>query len=148
MNCPSRKDTEPLQDEGYNQNPPTFSAELTTREDLNGRANAREIDLDISNADLDGRDVDKQHMDTLSEEAPRGDTKQACVSRVAQTPGGANAGSTRSTHKAMQSIVNALGDLRNSADVLGKNALRVFVKYCKFVGPGFMVAVAYIDPGK
>lgn len=30
----------------------------------------------------------------------------------------------------------------------GKKMLDVLRKYAKFVGPGFMVAVAYIDPGK
>ncbi|KAJ5101560.1 Zinc/iron permease [Penicillium alfredii] len=41
MNCPSRTDDTLLHDE-WNQNPPCLSADLTTRQDLNGIANARE----------------------------------------------------------------------------------------------------------
>lgn len=43
MNCPSRTDEEILWQPGYNQNPPRFAADLTTCEDLNGIANAREL---------------------------------------------------------------------------------------------------------
>ncbi len=39
MNCPSR--TEEPEGTGFNQNPNALAADLTTREDLNGIANAR-----------------------------------------------------------------------------------------------------------
>ncbi|CCU81744.1 zinc-regulated transporter 1, partial [Blumeria hordei DH14] len=39
MNCPSRVDW--IEDDGYNQNPKGLAADLTTREDLNGRVNSR-----------------------------------------------------------------------------------------------------------
>ncbi|TLD30865.1 hypothetical protein PspLS_03032 [Pyricularia sp. CBS 133598] len=43
MNCPSRTDEPPLTDHPtWNQNPPFLSADLTTCQDLNGIANARE----------------------------------------------------------------------------------------------------------
>ena len=42
MNCPSRNDDDELHPE-WNQNPPRFAADLTTCEDLNGIANAREL---------------------------------------------------------------------------------------------------------
>jgi zinc transporter 1/2/3 len=42
MNCPSRND-DVLMNPGWNQNPPRFAADLTTCEDLNGIANAREL---------------------------------------------------------------------------------------------------------
>lgn len=45
MNCPSRTD-DTLKHAGWNQNPRFFSPELTTRQDLNGIANAREIEVD------------------------------------------------------------------------------------------------------
>lgn len=41
MNCPSRTDDTLLHDE-WNQNPPLLAPDLTTRQDLNGIANARE----------------------------------------------------------------------------------------------------------
>ncbi|KAH7406166.1 ZIP zinc transporter-domain-containing protein [Phaeosphaeria sp. MPI-PUGE-AT-0046c] len=42
MNCPSRND-DVLMNPGWNQSPPRFAADLTTCEDLNGIANAREL---------------------------------------------------------------------------------------------------------
>jgi hypothetical protein len=42
MNCPSRND-DVLLNPGWNQSPPRFAADLTTCEDLNGIANAREL---------------------------------------------------------------------------------------------------------
>ncbi|KAK2054301.1 ZIP zinc transporter [Colletotrichum caudatum] len=42
MNRPSRNDDITLEHPDWNQNPPFLSADLTTREDLNGIANARE----------------------------------------------------------------------------------------------------------
>lgn len=43
MNCPSRNDEELLLHPDWNQSPPRFAADLTTCEDLNGIANAREL---------------------------------------------------------------------------------------------------------
>jgi zinc transporter 1/2/3 len=43
MNCPSRTDEDLLFHPGWNQSPPRFAADLTTCEDLNGIANAREL---------------------------------------------------------------------------------------------------------
>lgn len=43
MNCPSRTDEDVLLNPEYNQNPPRFAADLTTCEDMNGIANAREL---------------------------------------------------------------------------------------------------------
>ena len=43
MNCPSRNDDDLLLHPDWNQNPPRFAADLTTCEDLNGIANAREL---------------------------------------------------------------------------------------------------------
>lgn len=42
MNCPSKNDNV-LLTPGWNQSPPRFAADLTTCEDLNGIANAREL---------------------------------------------------------------------------------------------------------
>ncbi|CAG8931245.1 unnamed protein product [Penicillium salamii] len=45
MNCPSRTD-DTMKHAGWNQNPRFFAPELTTRQDLNGIANTREIEVD------------------------------------------------------------------------------------------------------
>lgn len=42
MNCPSRTDECTLEHPDWNQNPPFLAPDLTTCEDLNGTANARE----------------------------------------------------------------------------------------------------------
>ena len=42
MNCPSRTDDALLLHPGWNQNPPILAADLTTCQDMNGIANARE----------------------------------------------------------------------------------------------------------
>lgn len=42
MNCPSRTD-DSIKHPGWNQNPPLLAPDLTTREDLNGISNAREL---------------------------------------------------------------------------------------------------------
>ena len=42
MNCPSRTDDD-LVHPDWNQNPPYLSPDLTTRQDLNGISNAREL---------------------------------------------------------------------------------------------------------
>lgn len=42
MNCPSRTDGVTLEHPTWNQNPPFLAPDLTTCEDLNGKANARE----------------------------------------------------------------------------------------------------------
>ncbi|CAN9268536.1 unnamed protein product [Alternaria sp. RS040] len=43
MNCPSKTDEDILWHPEWNQSPPRFAADLTTCEDLNGIANAREL---------------------------------------------------------------------------------------------------------
>lgn len=43
MNCPSKTDNDVLLNPGWNQNPPRFAADLTTCQDMNGIANAREL---------------------------------------------------------------------------------------------------------
>ena len=42
MNCPSRTD-DTLEHTDWNQNPPVLAPDLTTRQDLNGISNAREL---------------------------------------------------------------------------------------------------------
>lgn len=54
MNCPSRNDEDVLFHPDWNQSPPRFAADLTTREDLNGMANTREIRADGGLKDVFG----------------------------------------------------------------------------------------------
>ena len=109
MNCPSHTD-DPIDQPQWNQSPPLLSRDLTTRQDMNGRANGREHR---------DRTTDENH--SVSESTPlipfisRGDA--AVEGRDPKCP---------------NSISRAFQILR---------------KFARFVGPGFLVAVAYIDPG-
>lgn len=66
MNCPSRTDEDILENPTWNQNPPRFAADLTTCQDLNGIANARELgDADRLRSGAQGLrrcDVDEHHF--------------------------------------------------------------------------------------
>jgi hypothetical protein len=54
MNCPSKNDNV-LLNPTWNESPPRFAADLTTCEDLNGIANARELgDADRLSSDSGG----------------------------------------------------------------------------------------------
>ncbi|MCJ1427432.1 hypothetical protein MMC29_005335 [Sticta canariensis] len=141
MNCPSRTD-QPLVPEGWNQNPPRLSADLTMNEDLNGMANLR---TQHDSAGLVDEDQLRNAKDGISEIVPPGPGKSNDPVKVD--------GSFR-----LQEISHA-SSARQSARSdpvpppgntgLGRLQLvgRVLKKYSNFIGPGFMVAVAYIDPG-
>lgn len=69
MNCPSRTDEDFLLNPGWNQSPPRFSPDLTTREDFNGMANAREIG-DAERWALRNQSADNLQIAQLSLNAP------------------------------------------------------------------------------
>lgn len=156
MNCPVR--TDPLPDEGHNQNPPAFAAELTTNNSLNHRANntragdAARIDLtdgchdsiDPSGEQLEPIDAKEEEMgeekdkiDVLIEEAEQEMAgKQDKVDiEVVQT----GSGSAEDSNGKKSWMDVSLASVRKVRSVL--------VKYSKFVGPGIIISVAYIDPG-
>lgn len=57
MNCPSRTDQDTIINPDWNQSPPFLPADLTTREDLNGRVNDRQF--------KDGSGVSSSSLDSL-----------------------------------------------------------------------------------
>lgn len=75
MNCPSRTDEDILLNPTWNQNPPRFAADLTTCQDLNGIANARELDdADLLRSGVHGSrgcDVDKNQFQEKEKQHPR-----------------------------------------------------------------------------
>ncbi|WYZ42381.1 hypothetical protein EsH8_VI_000080 [Colletotrichum jinshuiense] len=155
MNRPSRTD-EPYEGEGYNQSPNHLSNDLTTNEDLNGTVNARELEpgndgqalshgkhgvggADIYRSDADwGRDGDRPAAVAAPAKPvvlghPEGEEAQAVPlppphSQHLPSPNGNTDG----------------GQIQQPFFSRIKNAA---VKFGSFVGPGFMIAVAYIDPG-
>ena len=147
MNCPSR--TEPEFPEGYNQNPNDLNADATTRADLGYMMNTRARDdhrLDCHSTDDDAV-IQQRQADAAEQNLQRK----------------ASGGLHRRSDAAKKSVIcSPEAAIRPSAfcnedqdvvrperreGILG-GAINVVRKYLKFVGPGFMVSVAYIDPGR
>jgi metal iron transporter len=156
MNCPVR--TDPFPDEGHNQNPPELAPELTTRKSLNtprGTIGSTRIDL-----------IDGSH-DPAEENPVQGDDEHSS-SQVRQRIGGLANPEPGKEQKDMKSVPRGIGFNMLHRTVSGKDRATppndgpgnglikrcfvktksVLVKYTKFIGPGFLVSVAYIDPGE
>ncbi|KAJ5871745.1 uncharacterized protein N7529_004098 [Penicillium soppii] len=117
MNCPSRTD-DTLAHPGWNQNPPPFNADTTTRNDFNGLANSRVHRRHAASSDtadnalsINDRPLNQQDRDPGKEKIPSGEV-------TAANPGSSTL-----------------------------HCARTLAKFGRFVGPGFLIAVAYIDPG-
>lgn len=144
MNCPSRTD-EPLESDGWNQNPSRLAADLTTRQDMNGMVNLRSLlssDSCISNDQSDNTPdgISNRPSSKHKHENYLDDGKGKPMSEVHEIP----------VVSGSPSNSNRLGSIRSGkSKILGHvyRAGRVMAKFSRFVGPGFMVSVAYIDPG-
>ncbi|ETN46273.1 uncharacterized protein HMPREF1541_00457 [Cyphellophora europaea CBS 101466] len=126
MNYPSRSDDTELHPD-WNQNPQDLNSDATTRADLNGIVNlreAREHRSDPHNDDQDQIDSNDQHCD----EDGIG-TRQPRSKGDISVPAGPGIESTSAPKSYGSKIKDGL------------------IKYAQFVGPGFLIAVAYIDPG-
>lgn len=154
MNCPSRTD-EPAADQGWNQNPPELAADVTTRQDLNGIANLRtgqdsvkEAKDTCGDSQLDGADDYRPKADPEDKSSFR---FRKGASRSSQNlspfPGQppANTHGIAQPSDACPPLENLSFKGRCSQFVL--RLWRILAKFCKFIGPGFMISVAYIDPG-
>jgi metal iron transporter len=149
MNRPSRTD-EPQAGDGYNQNPPRISNDLTTDQDLNGISNVRALrdgqqrpttlDLGQSGSDPSGANTAGSPNKAVggagvgvrfSEAAGPGFTVPLPIDPDERPDSGANGGGLDATSR------------RRSWLSRTKHAV---VTFGKFVGPGFMVAVAYSKP--
>ncbi|KAI9666850.1 MAG: hypothetical protein M1829_005653 [Trizodia sp. TS-e1964] len=153
MNCPSRPD-ETLGHDGWNQSPPPLAADSTTCQDLNGLANSRtrsspKPDLDpvahafftsSEAADLENSATSTQGAKKRLRSGNSNDNvklmaatelpKSNTPSSVQEVHGNAPSGPSG---KAWKHLLDGTG--------------RKLAKFGKFIGPGFMVSVAYIDPG-
>jgi metal iron transporter len=156
MNCPVR--TEPFPGEGHNQNPPELAPELTTRRSLNSRRSGTasgggggRIDLEdgshgVMEDGAGGRDQ-KGGREAEKTAATAGVVAEREVSgpkAAKRWISWARSGGSSSSGGGGQSNGRGGGNvvMRLVWKVRGK-----LTKYVKFIGPGFMVAVAYIDPG-
>lgn len=139
MNCPSR--TEEPEGTGFNQNPSSLSADLTTRNDLNGIANARVLRR-ITSSDV--KSVVEHDPDEIA--ARKKETAE--MAQVALTSVG--------SHVGQRPAMSGFGDEDTDGEPVGAFSAskqwamrlrKVLMHFGKFVGPGFMISVAYIDPG-
>ena len=144
MNCPSRTD-EPLETDGWNQNPPGLAADLTTREDLNGLVNRRTQRESNSRAGND-KSIDTPDQ-TLNPHPLPADNSDHVKSK-----------SNADVHEAAivtHGVSSASSNMESSPSTPPRTGFRgwpqylggVLATFTKFIGPGFMVSVAYIDPG-
>jgi metal iron transporter len=139
MNCPIR--TDPAPDEGHNQNPPELANETTTNNTLNHRRNSTNsrnsrIDLD----DGSHGSIGEEEL-VIEEDGTRAAEKNGKEMQV-------NVQQEKSSKKAWfgnagQSVTGDHSWFGGKTHKLKK----ILIKYSKFIGPGFMVSVAYIDPG-
>jgi len=139
MNCPIR--TDPAPDEGHNQNPSDLANEITTNNTLNHRRNSTNsrhsrIDLEDGSHGSIGEEqlaieedgacnVEKNGQSTDLEVAVQARDKKSCLVNRGQQ--------SRSRDSWFRGKMHKLK--------------KILIKYSKFIGPGFMVSVAYIDPG-
>lgn len=148
MNCPSRTD-EPLEGDGYNQNPNALANDLTTREDLNGRANGRALRRSREDEGVESiNDLMEDTSDGVRmprEKGVRGgvggdgvesgggeDEKNGHVVDHSTTATFQNENRERGRRDYARTCIHV------SRDQFVKMK-QVLVKFAKFVGPGFMV---------
>ena len=142
MNCPSR--TEEPEGTGFNQNPSALSADLTTRNDLNGIANARELRripstaTEVAVEPVSDYDVERKKV------TEDGRARAAVVSE--EKSSGCHVAEESGATMAMQTLGQEgnnggnSGGKRGSVSQMYQNAKKAIITYGKFVGPGFMVS--------
>ncbi len=174
MNCPSRTDEPPVHD-GKNQSPSALAADLTTRQDLNGIVNLRtkqdfgkEAEDARTETKVDGS-ADLARLPNANDRVTQEDRNtsgkpQSPDPRTPPQPPSSIA-RTRSVYSydlfpdpgLNDTLAIAPSDDDSSSRRSGtfmrripkpiQTIGRILHKFLKFIGPGFLVAVAYIDPG-
>jgi metal iron transporter len=146
MNCPSR--TDPEIPDGHNQSPNALNSDATTRADLGFVANTRSRDdhrIDCHNADDDLGIDQRQATEENAGSSPKAfsDLRRRSDAAGKSEPSNAH---TALRPSAIFSVEQEVVHPKRRGGIFA-GAIEVVRKYLKFVGPGFMVAVAYIDPG-
>ncbi|KAG2419562.1 transporter protein SMF2 [Aspergillus terreus] len=138
MNCPSRTD-DTLEHPGWNQNPPALNADLTTRNDFNGIANSKVHRRHASGVG----GTSGEGIAAMPSQRPEQDDNGTEIEKktpgevVAATPGCESPGDNRPPRRSFTTFTSSLF-VRMAQSI---------VKFSRFIGPGFLIAVAYIDPG-
>src|SRR5436305_9761682 len=131
MNCPSRTD-ETASHPDWNQSPPRLAADTTTVADLTGMANVRQRPDDPTHRHeaVDDHAREKAQFPARRGEAPLDRSKPHSPVQ------GQAAASTWLPNRFTKGVGRTVERTR-----------RVASRYVRFVGPGMLIAVAYIDPG-
>ncbi|RYO77066.1 hypothetical protein DL766_005040 [Monosporascus sp. MC13-8B] len=154
MNKTSRTD-EPLEGDGFNQNPNELSNDLVTNQDLNGIANHREQRGRDAKSTIGSGQIAAEEPPTAVEEEDgpavqnrQGPTDPHRDAAAGQPPADRWAPPPPNLDGAAPGNGPAAvaGNLRGPKSWL-ERLRNVIVTFGKFIGPGFMVSVAYIDPG-
>ncbi|KAK2024595.1 metal ion transporter metal ion transporter [Colletotrichum zoysiae] len=149
MNRPSRTD-EPYEGEGYNQSPNPLSNDLTTNQDLNGTVNARVLEPgEDGKAQPGAADIAILRPDDDWGEGsvtPRASSASPAKSVGLGHPGEEAMSALLPTLHSRRSSHGSRDESRAQLGIFGRIKSAV-IKFGSFVGPGFMISVAYIDPG-
>ncbi|KAL4881710.1 natural resistance-associated macrophage protein-domain-containing protein [Aspergillus karnatakaensis] len=138
MNCPSRTD-DTLQNPGWNQNPPPLNADATTREDFNGMANSKVYRGHTASG------IGDEGIVVTERPTPQDGDETA---RKTSAPGGAiSASAGQQPARNSESPRRPFESFSISISSYYTRIIQTIVKFSRFVGPGFLIAVAYIDPG-
>ncbi|KFA79690.1 hypothetical protein S40288_10058 [Stachybotrys chartarum IBT 40288] len=152
MNRTSRTD-EPYEGEqkGYNQSPTLLSAELTTNQDLKSNGNERPLRKGSQNPSLRIFALDDDIRQPLDPDIATGDVRRSGLAdkSISQPMGRGAEQTARSPfpHSPPSDPASGFGEEEDGALSWRNRLKNGFVKFCSFIGPGFMIAVAYIDPG-
>ncbi|MCJ1312912.1 hypothetical protein MMC25_006588 [Agyrium rufum] len=151
MNRPSRTD-EPGERDGWNQSPRSLSGDLTTRSDMNGIFNLRmKRDHLLNDADKTLEAVRQTDSDEARSKLAVDGSDERLGGDVQVTSQRASSGRDEGK-SAQECVVRSHGGDDGMGGVKGLETLtqrcwRITRKFIGFWGPGFMIAVAYIDPG-
>ncbi|KAJ5138818.1 uncharacterized protein N7515_003666 [Penicillium bovifimosum] len=138
MNCPSRTD-DTLQHPTWNQSPPPFSPDTTTRNDFSGIANAR-VHRRHANSANEADDPLSIGIPNSSQDHDPGKPKANATSGEVTAADSGGDSPPRSSGSPRRPFLTCL----TSSSV---QCARTLAKFGRFIGPGFLIAVAYIDPG-
>jgi len=121
-----------------NQNPSPLAADLVTREDLNGIANSRILRRESSK-------IQRTIEDEIGEDEKKGPGVAAGTALVSQ-PSGNLLDTPVNVSDGSGGGGRSDGGGARIVQIFMK-ARKVVMKFGRFIGPGMMIAVAYIDPG-
>ena len=145
MNKTSRTD-EPLEGEGHNQSPNAFSNDLVTNQDLNGIVNDREQRGRDPRSTRDSGQLEIEERPAMFDE----DLPSTSADKLALKKGPVGTGQLPAEGRQGGSLSPPSSDLADfvaGATNDPKPALaklrHVFATFGKFIGPGFLVSVAY-----